>query len=73
MTTRKKYINGLRVGVAQTFGGGVAVGGDGKWSPVVANACKRHGLSMHHLTGEWYSADGSKFPELLATLEQVAS
>jgi hypothetical protein len=70
MTTRK-FFPALNVGMAQTFGGGVAIGGDGKWDERVKTVAKAHGLKMHQHTGEWHTADGSRFAEILAALESA--
>jgi hypothetical protein len=68
----RKYITKLNVGVAQTFGGGVAIGGDGKFDERVKTVAKSHGMHLSHETTEWFTRDGAKYAEILASLELAA-
>ena len=64
-----KWIPALNVGVAQTFGGGLAIGGDGKWSDSVKAVARRHGMRMSKTTGEWYCDNNTLYSAVLADLE----
>lgn len=69
----RKYIHQLKVGIAQTFGGGLAIGGEGKFDPEVKAVARKHGMTLNANTGEWHCSDNSKYAEVLAALERLAS
>jgi len=67
------FFPALDVGIDQAAGGGVVIGGDGKWDARVKAVAVEHGMQMSQFTGEWWSPDGTRFAEISNALKAVAS